>query len=190
MTHTVQRLILAATLAAALASAAQAGNVDAARSAVTIHVYKSGLFSALAHNHIITAPIGSGSIDKERRSVSLSFNANALKLVDTEGSESDHRQIERTMNGPEVLNVAQFPVISFQSKRVDVAKPDSYQVTGDLKLHGRSREISLPVVFSGGMYKGSISLKQTDFGITPVKIAGGAVRVKDEIEIDFEIVPQ
>jgi polyisoprenoid-binding protein YceI len=71
---------------------------------------------------------------------------------------------------------------------VAVASADSYQVIGDLKLHGITREITIPVVFSGGVYKASVHLKQTDFGITPVKVAGGAVRVKDEIDVGFEIV--
>jgi hypothetical protein len=34
---------------------------------------------------------------------------------------------------------------------------------------------------------GALTLRQSDFGITPVKIAGGAVRVKDEIRIEFDI---
>jgi hypothetical protein len=32
-----------------------------------------------------------------------------------------------------------------------------------------------------------VHLKQTEFGIKPVKVAGGAVRVKDEIQIDLDI---
>ena len=40
-----------------------------------------------------------------------------------------------------------------------------------------------------GRYIGSTHLKQTDFGITPVRIAGGTVKVKDEVEMSFEIVP-
>jgi len=31
-------------------------------------------------------------------------------------------------------------------------------------------------------------LKQTDFGIKPVTIAGGTVKVKDELTIEFDIV--
>jgi hypothetical protein len=34
-----------------------------------------------------------------------------------------------------------------------------------------------------------VTLKQTDYGITPVKIAGGAVKVKDEIVIEFSVSP-
>jgi hypothetical protein len=35
---------------------------DAARSTLTVLVYKSGLLSALADNHVINAPIASGAI--------------------------------------------------------------------------------------------------------------------------------
>ena len=58
-----------------------------------------------------------------------------------------------------------------------------------LKMHGASREIIVPVGRQDGKYTGSLLLKQTDYGIAPVKIAGGAVRVKDEITIEFSIVP-
>jgi hypothetical protein len=31
-------------------------------------------------------------------------------------------------------------------------------------------------------------LKQSEFGITPISLAGGTVKVKDEMKIDFDIV--
>jgi hypothetical protein len=39
----------------------------------------------------------------------------------------------------------------------------------------------------GGRYVGSAKLKQRDFGMTPVSVAGGTVKVKDEVKIEFEI---
>ena len=49
------------------ALAAETHQIDTERSKLTVHVYKSGLFSAFADNHIIQAPIASGSLsDKER----------------------------------------------------------------------------------------------------------------------------
>ncbi len=184
----INKLIFVAALMVAVTSAAQPAVIDAARSTVTVQVYKTGLFSGLAHNHVIKAPITSGSIDPRQRTVSLTFTAGDLKVADVEGSESDHREIEATMKGPKVLDVVQFPEISFQSTRVSAVTPQSYEVIGDLKLHGTKREIMIPVALSGGIYKGSVSLKQTDFGITPVKVAGGTIKVKDDIEISFEIV--
>ena len=64
---------------------------------------------------------------------------------------------------------------------------DRNEVTGTLKVHGVSRQITAPVTFHDG--NRSLTLKQTDYSITPVKIAGGTVRVKDQITIEFEVVP-
>ncbi len=183
----IKKLMFVAGLVTAVTAAAQPVAIDTAHSMVTVRVYKTGLFSGLAHNHIVKAPIASGTVDTAQRTVALSFNAADLKISDTEGSESEHQEIEATMKGPKVLDVAQFPVISFTSKQVEIVNPQMYRVVGDLKLHGTNREIRIPVTFSDGSYKGSVSLKQTDFGITPMKVAGGTVRVKDEIEISFEI---
>jgi polyisoprenoid-binding protein YceI len=37
-------------------------------------------------------------------------------------------------------------------------------------------------------FTGSTKLKQTDFGITPVSVGGGTVKVKDELKLDFQIL--
>ena len=60
---------------------------------------------------------------------------------------------------------------------------------GELTLHGQSRSILADVRSEDGAYTGRSKIKQTDFGIAPVSIAGGAVKVKDVIEVVFEIVP-
>ena len=36
-----------------------------------------------------------------------------------------------------------------------------------------------------GAYVGAVQIKQTDFGIGPIKIGGGVVRVKDELDMTF-----
>ena len=58
---------------------------------------------------------------------------------------------------------------------------------GALSLHGVSKPVSVAVAESGGAYTGHVVLKQTTFGIKPISVAGGTIRVKDEIEIDFRI---
>ena len=40
---------------------------------------------------------------------------------------------------------------------------------------------------AGDAYSGNALIRQTDFGIQPVRAAGGAVRVKDEVEVQFDI---
>jgi polyisoprenoid-binding protein YceI len=60
-------------------------------------------------------------------------------------------------------------------------------VEGKLTLHGETRPVSVEVRESEGRYMGTARLKQSDFGIKPVKVAGGTVRVKDEVKIEFAI---
>jgi hypothetical protein len=45
------------------------------------------------------------------------------------------------------------------------------------------------VSLEGRHYRGSASFKQSNFGINPIRIAGGTVKVKDEVKIEFDIVP-
>ncbi|HZW81706.1 MAG TPA: hypothetical protein VFF50_14625 [Candidatus Deferrimicrobiaceae bacterium] len=40
-----------------------------------------------------------------------------------------------------------------------------------------------------GAYTGYAKIKQTDFGMNPVSVAGGVVKVKNELEIYFVVVP-
>ncbi len=168
---------------------AQRVPIDPAHSNVTVRVYKSGLFSGLAHDHEIHAPVAAGSLDAVHQAVEISFKVSEMKVIDTEASQSDRQEIEATMKGPKVLDMVQFPEISFASSRVASSGSGHSEVTGTLKLHGVSRPVSVPVVLRDDKYSGSVTLKQTDYGITPVKIAGGAVKVKDEIVIEFSVSP-
>jgi polyisoprenoid-binding protein YceI len=167
---------------------AQAVPVDRGRSSLTIHVQKSGLFSAFGHNHIIRAPIASGQLDTEKRSVTLTFNSKEMKVLDEGIKDSERTEIDQTMKSDKVLDVQRFPEIRFTSTSITPEEGGRYQVRGELTLHGVTKPVELPVTLAHDRYSGSVKLKQTNFGITPVSIAGGTVKVKDVIEIVFEIV--
>jgi hypothetical protein len=64
---------------------------------------------------------------------------------------------------------------------------DHWVIHGNLELHGQPHRISFEVVFKDGLYLGTAILKQTGFEITPVKVAGEIVKVKDEIKVPFSI---
>ena len=161
-------------------------DIDIANSKITVFVEKSGLFSAFAHNHTIAAPLASGHLNAEKRTVELKFRTQGMKVLDPGVSESEIADIDRTMKS-EVLDTARFPEIAFASTSVESSGPQRYLVRGNLTLHGVTRPVDLTVTSSGGRYTGKVTLKQTAFGITPIKIAGGTVRVKDAIEIAFDI---
>ena len=166
-----------------------AADLDLAASKITVRVDKSGMFAAFAHNHIISAPLASGKLDAEKRTVELKFRSHDMKVLDPGTSDSERSTIESTMKSDKVLDPTRFPEISFTSTSIETTDTKRYLVHGSLTLHGVTRPVELSVSFAEAHYTGKATIKQTDFNITPVKIAGGAVRVKDPIEIVFDIVP-
>lgn len=162
--------------------------IDVEHSTLTVLVYKTGLFSAFADNHMISAPIASGSISEESPlSIDLMVRSADLHVLDP-GLSSDRRaDVQARMLGSEVLNVAKFSDITFTSTTIEPAGTDQWKVTGRLTIHGHMRVIAFSVVRLNGKYRGEVVIKQRDFGIEPIKVAGGAVKVKDELKVQFEI---
>jgi len=185
--RSLQRLTLSALLAHTVVAVAQQQAIDPARSTMTVHVGKTGAFSAFGHDHEIGAPIDRGSINAAARRVELRLRAEAFRLRDPDVSDKDRGEIQSTMLGPQVLDVRRYPEIVFQSTGIDSARPGSWKIQGDLTLHGQTRPVTVAVNEMEGHYVGSALVKQTDFGITPVRVAGGTVRVNDQVRIEFDV---
>ena len=169
------------------AANAQPRAIDTQNSSLTVRVYKAGLLSAFGHDHEIGAVIARGTADTVTRAVDLRVDASALRVGDAKVSGKDRDEIQKTMAGPEVLDVQRYPEIVFKSTAVEPLGPDSWKVTGSLTLHGATHTVTLTVNQKAGHFAGSGQLKQTDFGIKPVRVAGGTVRVRDEIRIEFDV---
>jgi polyisoprenoid-binding protein YceI len=161
----------------------------APRSIITIHVGKTGLFSGFGHEHTVIAPMASGSVDAKALTTQITVLARQMKLTDPDFSEKDRAEVQSIMLGPKVLDVEKYPEIRFRSTHVQSTGGQSYRVTGTLTLHGENREISFEATGTPDHYHGKAKLKQTDFGIQPVSGGGGAVKVKDELEMEFDFYP-
>ena len=169
---------------------AQTSDSNAARtqqSSITIKVFKSGVFSGFAHDHVVAAPIARAEVDPQRLSGEITVVVKEMKVMDKEVSDKDRAEIQNTMLGPKVLDAPQFPEIHFKSSRVEQASPQHYRVTGTLELHGAKRELTLDVTGDGEHYHGATKLKQSEFGIKPISLFGGSVKVKDELELEFDV---
>ena len=181
-------LLTTLTMAAAKPLVAQNTAIDTRRSTITIHVGKTGVFSAAGHDHWVSAPITSGEIsEKGARSVHFSVDAHKLKVKpDAKVNPNDEAQIQETME-QKVLESEKYPLIQFRSSSVAQDSSGSWLVTGELTLHGVSKSIVVTVKQAGEVYSGNARIKQTDFGIQPVRVAGGAVKVKNELDVQFQI---
>jgi len=174
-------------LSLATGAIAEPRPIDISQSTVTVQVKKAGLFSAFAHDHEISAPLAAGTVDTAGRTVEVRFEAAALQVRDPGVADKERAEIQGTMLGSGVLDAKQYPEIVFRSTRAEPVGAGAWRVQGDLMLHGRTRPVTAEVRENGGRYAGTLRLRQSDFGITPIKIAGGAVRVKDEVEIEFDL---
>jgi hypothetical protein len=169
---------------------AQPQAIDVNKSSLKIRVFKSGAFSAFAHDHEIQAPIDEGKIDSSASpSVELRVDSRKMRVLDPEIPVDKRAEIQHTMQGNAVLDVANFPEISYRSTAITKTGDAHWKVRGNLNLHGKNRPVVLVVSLEAGHYRGSASFKQSDFGISPIRIAGGTVKVKDEVKIEFDIVP-
>ena len=175
--------------------------VDAGASSVRIHVGKSGAFSFAGHKHEGVAPALSGEVaadpaDLGASRVSLTFEAGALKVLPEGEPAGDPPKVEEAMRGPKVLDAARFPSITFKTERVSGREAGSgvydLELAGEIALHGVTRPITLPVhvEVSGDTLtaSGKAVLRHDQFGMQPVSVAGGSVKVKNEIEVEYRIV--
>ena len=174
--------------------------IDSARSTMQIDVYKEGFFKAFGHDHLVATKEPSGRVafdpnHAENSSVTFRMATKSLTALDPGESEKDRSSVQSTMQGKEVLDVEQFPEVTFSSTDVSNVqkKGEKWNLTlaGKLKLHGVEKSIHLPVSvrIAGNelIAQGELFLLQTDYGITPVKVAGGTVKVKDRLRIRFEM---
>jgi polyisoprenoid-binding protein YceI len=172
-------------------SAADSGvlrTIDTEKSVMTVRVFKAGFFSGFAHDHEIRAPIEEGSFDQGNPSVQLKVDARKLRVADKDVSDKDRAEIQQTMLGPKVLDSETFPEIRFRSTRVERITDRKWLVHGQLSVHGQTRPVSIDVMEQNGRYRGIAELKQKEFGINPISLAGGTVKVKNELRVEFDIV--
>jgi polyisoprenoid-binding protein YceI len=119
--------------------------------------------------------------------VQIVVDARRLRVLDPGLSAQDRQEVQTRMLGPDVLDANRFQHITFHSLATERLGAGGWLVRGELELHGQFRPVTVKVVLEDGRYTGSTTVRQTDFGITPISLAGGTVKVKDELTIDFDI---
>jgi polyisoprenoid-binding protein YceI len=192
--------ILAGLLGSSYVFAADGPCIVPGRGHFQIHVSTAGLFGAFAHNHLIQAEkiMGCAKVDSSditRSSIKMDFPTSAIRVIDPKESDKDRAQVQKTMEA-DVLRISDFPMVTFASTAIERAEgADRFRVRGTLTIRGKSQPATIPVTLTrvvDGNYRavGEYKFKQTSFGITPIQLAGGTVKVKDELQVEFELFLQ
>lgn len=176
-------------------------SIDPSASRFTVRAFSTGMLSALGHSPSFLARDLGGQLQfdpdaPESSSLRLTVNAASLSLTGNV-SDKDRREIERVMQ-QEVLESSTYPEIIYQCPaRSAVVSgngggPLDVTLQGSLTLHGvtRRQPVRARVFLMGEMLRsqGELTLRQGEYGIRPVSVAGGMLKVKDEVKLTFDIV--
>jgi polyisoprenoid-binding protein YceI len=113
--------------------------------------------------------------------------------IDASSVDSRVEMRDKDLRSDNFFDVAKYPTITFQSKKVEAAGPGKLKVTGDLMIHGVTKEAVLDVdgptpPFKdprGNSHRGlsaTTTINRSDFGMT-----ADAAMVGDQVAIQLDV---
>ena len=182
---------------AALAAGPSILQIDPQRSLIAITVRRGGTFARFGHDHVVASHTLSGQVDQARRRTDFQFRLDQLTVDEADlrrqaglDTQPGADAIEGTRHNMlvKVLDAEHFPLAQIHASLAAPGQPLQAAIT----LHGVTRTLPLPVTWRTGggelAVDGTLTLRQTDFGLVPYSIMGGALAVQDQMELRFTIV--
>jgi len=202
----------AASDAVALPPLAQASKdarrftVRADASEIRFIVRRAGTLARLGHNHVIFARQIEGTIALApalaRSTVSLRLSVSGFE-VDPPAAraalgagfapvpEQAVVGTRRNMLGARVLDASRYPVVRIDTVALAGAG-GTFTATVRVTLRDVAKDVSVPVAFTRDgdtlTVSAAFDVRQSDFGITPMSVLGGALQVDDTVAVNLRIV--
>lgn len=129
--------------------------------------------------------------DITKSSVDVSIDVNTINT--REAKRDAH------LKSPDFFDAAKFPALTFKSKKVEKAGADKLKVTGDLTIHGVTKEVVLNVEGPSAEIKdpfgntrrgatATTKINRKDFGLNWNKaLEAGGVLVGEEVNITIDV---
>lgn len=170
-------------------------------------VFRAGPMARLGHNHVVQAKNIRGEIlltpDIRQSSFFIEMPVKDFQ-VDADGArldegaafmpQPDEEAIAgtvRNMLGEKALDAARYPTIEIRSVALN-GPAWGMDATVSISLHGVTREMVVPAAVekSGDqiVVTAFFAIKQSDFGIAPMSILGGALQVDNTVRVRMRIV--
>ncbi|WP_249936114.1 YceI family protein [Janthinobacterium lividum] len=173
-------------------------HIAAEESLLTITVRRGGALARLGHDHVVASRSLQGVVAPALGRAQFRFRLDELRV-----DEASLRQAAGLTTTPSadaiagtrhnmlvrVLEAERYPWVSIDARRTG----DKEVFDADITLHGVTRTVQLPVRIEQAadgrrlQASGSLLLKQSDFGIVPFAVLGGAMAVQDQMELAFRI---
>lgn len=115
--------------------------------------------------------------------------------IDANSVDTRNDMRDNDLRGPHFFEVAKYPTLTFKSTSAEAIGAGKVKVTGDLTIHGVTKQVvlnvegpSAPIQVRGSSHIGaaaSTTVKRSDFGMTAMQ---GAVGDDISINIDVELI--
>jgi hypothetical protein len=173
--------------------------VDSEQSLVVIEVHRAGPLAWLGHDHVVASHNLSGYVSMEEGQADLYVSLEQLVVDEPElrtdagfNTQPSKEDIEATyLNMQNALGSGRFPFALIHITRTSADRPE---MKVSIALHGikRNYEVQAHIesVPNGVAVDGRMLLNQTDFGITPLSVLGGAIQVQDKLDLRYHILAQ
>src|SRR5215207_6600085 len=158
-----------------------------------VHTARTGLGAKAGHDLTIEVTRWHG-----RATVDPATPANSLVAVEVDAdsfevrkgtggvkplSDTDRAEIHKTLKA--ILHTVQHPTITFRSRRVDESA-GSFTRDGELTVMGVTQPVMVQGRVTDGRVVGGATVVQSQWGIRPYSAFFGALKLSDEVKIDFD----
>jgi hypothetical protein len=168
--------------------------IESEGSLVVIEVHRGGSLARVGHDHVIAAHQLQGLIAQGEKRSDLYFRLEDL-VVD-EPELRAQAKLDTHPSADDIAGTRHNMLNAFEAERypfavVHIEQIGAAHVRTAVSLHGvvRTQEVPAQIDLRGDemTVAGELTLKQTDFGIKPVSVLGGALQVVDEMQVRFSI---
>ena len=187
----VRRLFIASAVALSAPALAVAWQIDPAHSNVSFSV-----------RHMMVSNVRgeftkvSGTVEGDEKAPTQAvINA----TIDASSINTREEKRDTHLKSADFLDVAKYPTITFKSKKIEPSGAAQFKVTGDLTLHGVTKEVVLdvsdvtapikdPMGKTRAGAQATTKIDRKDFGINWSKVMdGGGLMVGDEVAISIDV---
>jgi len=164
--------------------------IDATHSQATFSVKHMMISTVRGHFEVLSGKL---HIDEEHPDNSwVEAEVDAASINTRDAKRDGH------LRSPDFFDVEKYPKITFKSTKVTPIGNNEYRVTGDLTMHGVTKEETLHADYSGqvkdlyGLQRAAFSVKgkinRKDFGLNwNVGLEAGGVLVGEDVNIEIDL---
>ena len=136
-----------------------------------------------------------GTIDFDEGQPERSRVDVTIQAASIDTAEADR---DKHLRSADFFDVEKFPVLTFKSRSVAHRRGESYDVLGDLTIHGVTKQVTLPASFLGRakdpwgnekvVFEAELTLNRKDFGLSwNAALETGGFLVGDEVKVLLSI---